>query len=156
MSWVSEASSRFADPSDPSAVNSVYDAFKRDFFPGEEVLAVTPDSSEPCPGVIREKSKFPMIKGLNGEVQREPFSRYFVRLGENSDDEALVDDKHIRRDRRAYTKQNLRAFLKHSLHRASWVGAPWLVKEQLAVHYRLPMEIPAHLLPEARMLAQRV
>lgn len=136
-------------------VNSIYDDFKHDFFPGEEVLVLL-DEGEQLEGSIREKAKFPMIRGPDGQVQREAFSRYFVRLVNQPGDEALLDDKHIRRDRKVFTKQNLRAFLKNSLQRESWSGAPWLVKEHLAIQYRLPMEIPAHLLQDAKMLQNKV
>lgn len=138
-----------------STVNAVYDEFKRDFFPGEEVVVLTDDGTDHLTGTIQEKAKFPMIRGPGGEVQREAFSRYFVRL-HDSPNESLVDDKHVRRDRKVFTKQNLRAFLKHSLQRESWIGAPWLVREHLAIHYRLPMEIPAHLLQDAQLLANKV
>ena len=67
-----------------------------------------------------------------------------------------MDDKHIRRDKKVFTKQNLRAFLKNSLQREAWIGAPWLVKEHLAIQYRLPMEIPGHLLQDAKLLANKV
>lgn len=97
-----------------------------------------------------------MIRGPNGEVQRAAFSRYFIRLHTTDEEEALLDDKHVRRDRKIFTKQNLRAFLKHSLQREAWIGAPWLVKEHLAIQYRLPMEIPAHLLQDAKLLANKV
>jgi len=107
-------------------------------------------------GTIREKAKFPMIRGPDGRVQRAAFSRYFVRLQNLPDQEALVDDKHIRRDRKVFTKQNLRAFLKNSLQREAWIGAPWLVKEHLAIEYRLSMEIPSHLLQDAKLLASKV
>ena len=137
-------------------VNAVYDEFKRDFFPGEEVVVLMDDSQDHVTGVVREKAKFPMIRGPQGEVQREAFSRYFVRAKDDAGKERLVDDKHVRRDRRVFTKQNLRAFLKHTLQREAWIGAPWLVKEPLAIQYKLPMEIPAHLLQDARLLANKV
>ena len=137
-------------------VNAVYDEFKRDFFPGEEVLVLLEEGGEQLSGVIREKAKFPMIRGPNGEIQRAAFSRYFVRLHHTPSEECLLDDKHIRRDRKVFTKQNLRAFLKHSLQREAWIGAPWLVKEPLAIQYRLPMEIPSHLLQDAKVLANKV
>ena len=70
---------------------------------------------EQLEGLIREKAKFPMIRGPAGEVQRAAFSRYFVRVHYKQDEEVLLDDKHLRRDRKVFTKQNLRAFLKHSL-----------------------------------------
>jgi hypothetical protein len=118
-------------------------------------VTVSFDNGDQFQGVIREKAKFPMIRAADGSVQREPFSRYFVRINETENDEALADDKHIRRDRKVFTKQNLRSFLKNSLQREAWTGAPWLVKEHLAIHYRLPMEIPAHLLQDARLLLHK-
>lgn len=132
----------------------MFDEFKHDFFPGEEVTVIE-DSGEQLQGVIREKAKFPMIRAADGSVQREPFSRYFVRINGSTHEEALTDDKHVRRDRKVFTKQNLRSFLKNSLQREAWTGAPWLVKEHLAIHYRLPMEIPAHLLQDARLLQNK-
>lgn len=153
---VSTSTNSLFAPTNRDVVNCVYDEFKRDFFPGEEVFCIFDEQSESLEGVIREKAKFPMIRGPNGEIQRAAFSRYFVRLHNVPGDEALLDDKHIRRDRKVFTKQNLRAFLKHSLQREAWVGAPWLVKEHLAIQYRLPMEIPAHLLQDAKLLANKV
>jgi len=106
-------------------------------------------------GTIREKAKFPIIRGPDGSVQRAAFSRYFVRILDQHEEEALLDDKHLRRDKKVFTKQNLRAFLKNSLQREAWIGAPWLVKEHLAIQFRLPMEIPAHLLQDAKLLATK-
>ncbi|KAK5108791.1 hypothetical protein LTR62_007851 [Meristemomyces frigidus] len=156
-------------------VGAVFDEFKKDFFPGESVHVFFEDG-ENFTGLIREKAKFPMIRqvhqekpvvqqpfafthtphrGPDGTVQRPSFSRYFVRLPDMSDKEALVDDKHIRRDKKVFTKQNLRQFLKSSLQRESWIGAPWLVKEHLAITHRLPMEIPPHLMQDAKLLANK-
>lgn len=134
----------------------MYDEFKRDFFPGEEVIVLLDENTEQLRGIIREKAKFPMIRGPNGEVQREAFSRYFVKVHNIQDRECLMEDKFVRRDRKVFTKQNLKSFLRHSLQRESYTGAPWLVKEPLAIQYRLPMEIPARLLQDAKLLAHKV
>ena len=157
-------------------MSAVFDEFKKDFFPGENVHVFFEDGDN-FTGLIREKAKFPMIRqvhsgvivakvvdpfaytllrGPDGAVQRPAFSRYFVRLPDMPDKEALVDDKHIRRDKKVFTKQNLRQFLKSSLQRESWIGAPWLVKEHLAITHRLPMEIPPHLMQDAKLLANKV
>lgn len=114
------------------------------------------DNTEQLRGVIREKAKFPMIRGPNGEVQRAAFSRYFVKINNMEDRQCLMEDKYVRRDRKVFTKQNLKSFLRHSLQRESYTGAPWLVKEPLAIQYRLPMEIPARLLQDAKLLAHKV
>ncbi|GAB7353513.1 hypothetical protein MBLNU459_g3959t1 [Dothideomycetes sp. NU459] len=129
-------------------VSMVFDEFRNDFFPGEEVNVVL-ESGDQYDGIIREKAKFPELRSPTGGIQRAAFSRYFVKINNIHGDEALLDDKHIKRDRRVFTKQNLRSFLKNSLQRDHWAGAPWLVKEPIARQYRLPMEIPAHLVQGA-------
>lgn len=107
-------------------------------------------------GVIREKAKFPMIRGPDGSIQRNAFARYFVRLHDTPGDEALVDEQHVRRDRKVYSKLNLRAFLKNSLNREAYLHAPWLVKEPLAHQFRISSAIPPHLLKDAHILNNAV
>lgn len=87
-------------------------------------------------------------------MERKAFARYFVSLTNRPDEEALVDEQHITRDRKAFTKQMLRSFLKNSVHREAWAGAPWLVKIKLANEYRIPTDIPPNLRHEAQV-AQR-
>jgi hypothetical protein len=108
-------------------------------------VSVSLENGDQFEGVIREKAKFPQLLNPDGSLQRAAFSRYFVKLNNQTGDEALLDDKHIKRNRKLFTKQNLRAFLKSSIQRDMYAGAPWLVKEHLARQYRLPMEIPSHL-----------
>jgi len=97
-----------------------------------------------------------MIRGPDGSVQRNAFARYFIRLHDTHGDEALVDEQHVRRDRKVYSKLNLRAFLKNSLVREAYQHAPWLVKEPLAHQYRISSHIPPELLKDAHLLANRV
>lgn len=138
-----------------ATVNWVYNEFKREFFPGEDVIVALRDR-DPTSGAIREKAKFPMIRGPDGSVQRNAFARYFIRLHDTPGDEALVDEQHVRRDRKVYSKLNLRAFLKNSLVREAYQHAPWLVKEPLAHQYRISSHIPPELLKDAHHLANRV
>ena len=133
----------------------MYNEFKREFFPGEDVIVALRDR-DPTSGAIREKAKFPMIRGPDGSVQRNAFARYFIRLHDTPGDEALVDEQHVRRDRKVYSKLNLRAFLKNSLVREAYQHAPWLVKEPLAHQYRISSHIPPELLRDAHLLANRV
>jgi hypothetical protein len=97
-----------------------------------------------------------MIRGPDGSIQRNAFARYFIRLHDTPGDEALVDEQHVRRDRKVYSKLNLRAFLKNSLVREAYQHAPWLVKEPLAHQYRISSHIPPELLRDAHVLANRV
>jgi hypothetical protein len=128
-------------------VDHVYDEFKNDFYPGETVT-VTVDSEEKFTGTIREKSRFAALLRPDGSVERKAFSRYFVSLAGNDDEEALVDNDHIQRDRKAFTKAMIRSFLKNSLIREAWTGAPWLVKDKIAQEYRISTEVPHHLKEE--------
>ena len=125
-------------------VDEVYDDFKNDFYVGEFVTVVL-DDGQRLNGRVRDKAKIAASFNPDATVKRRGFSRYFVRLTDRPKEEALVDDEHIIRDRKVFTKQMLRSFIKNCVTREAWNGAPWLVKEDLAVQYRLNTEIPAHL-----------
>ncbi len=125
-------------------VDEVFDDFKADFYVGEVVTVVLEDGQR-LNGRVRDKAKFPGILAEDGSIERRGFSRYFVRLIERPDEEALVDGEHIVRDRKIFTKQMLRSFIKNCVTREAWTGAPWLVKPELAVHFRIDTNIPPHL-----------
>jgi DDT domain/ATP-utilising chromatin assembly and remodelling N-terminal/WSTF, HB1, Itc1p, MBD9 motif 1 len=127
-------------------VDQVFEDFRQDFYPGETVTVVLDDGSR-LNGLVREKAKFPELRRGDGSVERKAFSRYFVQLVTRSDEdeEALVDDDHIVRDRKAFTKQMLRSFIKNTVTREAWTGAPWLVKPSIAKEYWIDTEVPPHL-----------
>ncbi|KAF2150125.1 hypothetical protein K461DRAFT_40377 [Myriangium duriaei CBS 260.36] len=135
-------------------VNFVYEEFRSDFFPGEE-LGATLDDGEQIECVVREKANFPELRNPDGSIQRPGFARYFVAIKDSSDEQALLDGDHLKRARNIFTKMNVRCYLKNCLWREPWIGAPWLVKEPLAQHYRLPMTIPYHLTQEAKVAQVR-
>ncbi|OAP61829.1 hypothetical protein AYL99_04032 [Fonsecaea erecta] len=125
-------------------VEEVYNDFKNDFYPGELVTVILDDASR-LNGRVRDKAKFAEVKAADGSVAREAFSRYFVRLIDRPDEEALVDDNHIVRDRRVFTKLMLRSFIKNTVTREGWNGAPWIVKPEIAEHFRIDTNVPPHL-----------
>ena len=126
-------------------VDEVFDDFKNEFYVGEYVTVVL-DDGQRLNGRVRDKAKIAATYDSDlKSIKRRAFSRYFVRLTDRPKEEALVDDEHIIRDRKVFTKQMLRSFIKNCVTREAWNGAPWLVKEDLAVFYRLNTEIPAHL-----------
>ncbi|MCJ1383023.1 hypothetical protein MMC17_006136 [Xylographa soralifera] len=127
-----------------SLVDHVFEEFKQDFYPGENVTVILDDGSR-LNGTIREKTKFPELVRPDGTVERKAFARYFVSLTSRPDEEALVDGDHLVRDRKTFTKQMLRSFLKNSLNRESWLGAPWQVKDKLATQYRINAQVPDEL-----------
>ncbi|KAJ9614124.1 hypothetical protein H2200_002260 [Cladophialophora chaetospira] len=125
-------------------VEDVFNDFKNDFYPGELVTVILDDGSR-LNGRVRDKAKFAEVKAPDGSVAREAFSRYFVRLVDRPDEEALADDNHIVRDRKVFTKQMLRSFIKNTVTREGWNGAPWLVKPEIAERFRIDTNIPPHL-----------
>ncbi|KAJ4304368.1 hypothetical protein N0V88_001981 [Collariella sp. IMI 366227] len=124
-------------------VDQVYDEFKNDYYPGEAVT-VHILGGERLRGVVRDKTRFGS-KVLPDGTLTPPFSRYFVSLDDRPDEEAVVDDSHIFRDRKLFTKAVLRSFIKKTVTRDSWNGAPWLVKHDVAEKYHIDERIPAHL-----------
>jgi DDT domain/WSTF, HB1, Itc1p, MBD9 motif 1 len=102
------------------------------------------NGGERLSGTIREKTRFQGFVNTDGTT-RPPFQRYFVRLTNQPDREALVDEKHLFRDRKAFTKAMLRSFIKNTVTREAWAGAPWIVKEHIAIKYRIDTTIPPHL-----------
>lgn len=94
---------------------------------------------------IREKAKFNAITLPNGEI-RLPYCKCRVELLSSPDQEAIVDESELTRDRKYFTKVILKTFIKYSVHRESWAGAPWLVKDEYAKMHRIDQTIPIHLL----------
>ena len=91
-------------------------------------------------GEVREK-----VDVGGDALPGESSLRFFVTLDGMTDKEALVDAEHIWRERKTFTKQILRSFLKNSLDREAWLGAPWCVKDHLATKHKIDTRIPQHL-----------
>ncbi|KAE8355259.1 ATP-utilizing chromatin assembly and remodelling N-terminal-domain-containing protein [Aspergillus coremiiformis] len=125
-------------------VDEVYEEFKQDFYPGEPVLILLDDSTR-LHGMIRDKANFAEQLYPDGTVKSPAYATYLVKVLDRPNEEALLDQEHITRDRKTFTKQMLRAFIKNNVTRESWSGAPWLVKPSIAEEYRIPTEVPKHL-----------
>lgn len=106
-------------------------------------------------GMIRDKATFPEQLHPDGTVKSAGYARYLVKILDRQDEEALLDQEHITRDRKTFTKQMLRAFIKNTVTRESWSGAPWLVKPSIAEQYKIPTEVPKHLQYGARVAEKK-
>ncbi|KAF8466619.1 hypothetical protein BDZ91DRAFT_815431 [Kalaharituber pfeilii] len=127
-------------------VDHLFELFKQDFYPGETVMAFLPNGDR-TEAIIREKSRFPELRNpVTNEVERRACSRYVVKLPNRNDAEANVDDDQLVRDRKVFTKAMLRSFIKNTVSREAWTGAPWVVKEQYAKKYKIDSTIPPHLM----------
>ncbi|KAK4190040.1 hypothetical protein QBC35DRAFT_472072 [Podospora australis] len=134
-------------------VDQIYDEFKNDYYPGEKVLVQMAGSSERRHGTVRDKTRFGS-KVLPEGSQTKPFSRYNVTL-EPEKEEKLVDDSEIFRDRKVFTKSVLRTFIKKTVTREAWNGAPWLVKPPVAEKYNIDTRIPPHLRLDNKILERK-
>ncbi|PWY79729.1 DDT domain protein [Aspergillus heteromorphus CBS 117.55] len=125
-------------------VDEIFEEYKQDFYPGESVLILLDDNTR-LHGIIRDKVNFPDQLNPDGTLQRPAYATYLVRVTDRPNEEALLDQEHLTRDRKTFTKQMLRAFIKNNVTRESWNGAPWLVKSSIAEEYRIATEVPKHL-----------
>lgn len=133
-------------------VDMVYDEFKHDYYPGEEVT-VTMDGGERVHGLVRDKTTFgPRI--LPDGSRTQPVTRYLVNL-KDTEEETMVTDEHICRDRGIFTKAMLRSFIKKTVVREAWNGAPWLVKHSYAGQYHIDTRVPPHLRYDTKIQERR-
>lgn len=130
-------------------VDRIYDEFRHDYYPGEAVT-VEISTGERLQGTVRDKTRFGSKVQPDGSVG-QPFSRYFVSLHDRPEEEAVVDDHHISRDRKVFTKSVLRSFIKKTVTREAWNGAPWLVKHEYAFMYHIDTRIPIHLRHDTKL-----
>jgi hypothetical protein len=128
--------------------------FKQDFYPGEHVVILL-DGNQRLHGIIRDKMNFPRQFYPDGAVKSEAYARYLVKILDRPNEEALLDQDHITRDRKTFSKQMLRAFIKNTVTRESWSGAPWLVKAPIAEEYKIETEVPKHLQYGARVAEKK-
>lgn len=124
-------------------VDKIFDEFRHDYYPGEVVTAQV-STGDRLQGTVRDKTRFGSKVHPDGSVS-QPFSRYFVSIDDRPEEEAVVDDHHISRDRKIFTKSVLRSFIKKTVTREAWNGAPWLVKHEYAAIYHIDTRVPVHL-----------
>ncbi|KAM3070144.1 hypothetical protein ACMFMF_008497 [Clarireedia jacksonii] len=124
-------------------VDLIFEEFRSDYYPGESVT-VHVVTGERLNGTVRDKTRFGS-KVLPDGTLSPPFSRYFVSLDNRPTEEAVVDDAHITRDRKIFTKQVLRSFIKKTVTREAWTGAPWLVRHDVAAEFHIDTRVPPHL-----------
>ena len=129
-------------------VDLIFDEYRSDYYPGEHVT-VHVVTGERLTGIVRDKTRFG-AKVLPDGTLSPPFSRYFVSLDNRPTEEAVVDDAHITRDRKIFTKQVLRSFIKKTVTREAWTGAPWLVKHDVAKAFNIDTRVPPHLRYESK------
>ncbi|KAI1469553.1 ATP-utilizing chromatin assembly and remodelling N-terminal-domain-containing protein [Daldinia caldariorum] len=134
-------------------VDMIYDEFKADYYPGESVM-VQLSSGERVAGTVRDKARLGS-KVLPDGTLTQPFSRYMISLDNRPGEEAVMDGEHIYRDRKIFTKSVLRSFIKKTVTREAWTGAPWLVKHDVAAKYHIDTRVPPHLRYDNKLLERK-
>ncbi|CAI4217571.1 unnamed protein product [Parascedosporium putredinis] len=129
-----------------------------DFYKQSEqagVVTVEIYTGEKLQGIVRDKTRFGSKQHADGSIS-EPFSRYFVSLDGKPGEDAVVDDDHISRDRKIFTKAVLRSFIKRTVTREAWNGAPWLVKHEYAAMHHIDTRIPIHLRHDTKIQERKL
>ncbi|KAI0023145.1 ATP-utilizing chromatin assembly and remodelling N-terminal-domain-containing protein [Xylariomycetidae sp. FL0641] len=134
-------------------VDMIYDEFKADYYPGEAVT-IHLSTGERLTGFVREKARLGS-KMLPDGTLSQPLSRYSTTIDGRPDEEAVVDGEHIYRDRKIFTKSVLRSFIKKTVTREAWNGAPWLVKHDVAAQYHIDTRVPPHLRYDNKLLERK-
>lgn len=128
-------------------VAALYNAFVEDILPGENVYIYAPERRSRNVGIVRDKAVFPATK------ERGQMTRFFVQLPGNDKSEHLpeivVDQDHIQRKPKTFTKAAITQFLRYTVDREKYEGAPWMVKQPYADRYGLDTRVPVHLTAEA-------
>jgi hypothetical protein len=136
-------------------VDMVYDEFKADFYPGEDVFVTLDEfNNERRACLVRDKTTFG-ARILPDGSSSLPTSRYLVVLGGGSGKEQIVTDDSLSRERGAFTKSMLRSFIKRTVTREAWNGAPWLVKNEYASQFHIDTRIPPHLRHDTKIQERR-
>ncbi|KAG5983322.1 hypothetical protein E4U55_000250 [Claviceps digitariae] len=133
-------------------VDLIFDEFRHDYYPGEDVT-VTLSGGDRIHGLVRDKTTFgPRIQPDGSRTL--PVTRYLVNI-KDTDEETVVTDEHICRDRGVFTKSMLRSFIKKTVIREAWTGAPWLVKHDYANTYHIDTRVPPHLRYDMKLLERK-
>ncbi|KAK9775686.1 putative ATP-utilizing chromatin assembly and remodelling N-terminal-domain-containing protein [Seiridium cardinale] len=134
-------------------VDMIYDEFKADYYPGEAVT-IHLLNGERTTGIVRDKARLGS-KVLPDGTLTPPYSRYFTSIDGRPGEEAAVDENNIYRDRKIFTKSVLRSFIKKTVTREAWTGAPWLVKHDVAAQYHIDTRVPPHLRYDNKLLERK-
>ncbi|KAK6850194.1 hypothetical protein PG995_014027 [Apiospora arundinis] len=134
-------------------VDMIYEEFKDDYYPGEPVT-IHLMNGERVTGVVRDKTRFGSRLAPDGTLI-PPYIRYMASIDGRPNEEAVVDDKHCHRDKKAFTKSVIRSFIKKTVTREAWNGAPWLVKHDVAQQYHIDTRVPPHLRYDTKLLERK-
>ena len=111
---------------------------------GERVIASLTDGTR-FPAIVAQKHTVPP-SAQNTHDSASTVASYIVTVEPESARQHLtILGEGITRDRDAFNKLAVRRFLKNSIRREAWSGAPWLVRDTLASRYNIDTTVPTEL-----------
>lgn len=81
---------------------------------------------------------------------------YIITMEDNGEYITKYKASELQRDRKVYSKLILKQFLRNTVKREPWIGAPWMVKDSLAKRYDIPTKIPDNKTRDAVLAQKRV
>lgn len=134
-------------------VDMIFDDFRNDYFPGEAVTVSLENSDKKIQGLVRDKTTFGARPLPDGSMS-QPVTRYLVDIKGFDEEHAAYGDQ-VSRDRGVFTKAMIRSFIKKTVTREAWNGAPWLVRPEYAQQYYIDTRVPPHLRYETKLLERK-
>lgn len=83
-----------------------------------------------------------------------PITRYLIFVV-GRDEESSFEEKQVSRERGIFTKSMIRSFMRKTVAREAWNGAPWLVKPDYAAQYYIDTRIPTNLRYDTKLLERK-
>lgn len=131
----------------------VFDTFKNDYFPGEAVTVFYPDDDKRLAGLVRDKVTIGARPQADGSLSK-PITRYLIFVV-GRDEESSFEETQVSRERGVFTKSMIRSFMRKTVSREAWNGAPWLVKADYATQYYIDTRIPPHLRYDTKLMERK-
>lgn len=134
-------------------VDMIFETFKHDYFPGEAVTVFYPDDDKRLAGLVRDKVTIGARLQADGSMSK-PITRYLIFVV-GRDEESSFEETQVSRERGVFTKSMIRSFMRKTVSREAWNGAPWLVKAEYASQYYIDTRIPPHLRYDTKLMERK-
>lgn len=109
-------------------------------------------------GVIQEMTSNEHLQTMfAGQPEDEAYRSYtyVIKMDDTGENVTKYKASELQRDNRVYSKLIIKQFLRSTVSRESWIGAPWMAKEHLVKRYGIPVTIPENKTREAIMAQKK-
>ncbi|KAF2852587.1 glycosyltransferase family 57 protein [Plenodomus tracheiphilus IPT5] len=136
-------------------VNAVFDHFKEEYFQ-DEMVTIEDGNNARRHGIITGFTDNNQLNAMyHGQMLTNAgYSGYIITMDDTKETVVKHKAAELQRERKSYSKLILKQYLRASIKRESWIGAPWMVKSSLAKVYEISTKVPDHK-TQAAVAAQR-